>query len=195
MKRYIFILLMAIFCAPLYGDTLGEKALAELSQRIKDLHSYESDLTLEMQGNTIKGSYSVTGEDYHIDLGSVEYFGVGDKRYEVTHKIEEIVVERADAGSNMILNNPTKAFDFVANDFEVLLNQGTILTLKPKAGGVDLDRITIALDPKSQLPKTLLYEADGERVVVTFKGFKSRKSQLEGIDLNKYRHYEVVDLY
>ncbi len=197
MKKLYFLLLALFATLQVFADSQGDKALADLSQRLKDLGSYHSDIEVQTKGSLVKGTYEVRGDDFHIDLGSVEYWGEGDRRYEVTHKIKEIVVEQMDNSNKMILNNPTKAFDFVADDFDVVVHQGFVITLTPKnrEKGLEIDRVTIALDSKSLLPRNIVYEAEGDRAIVEFKSLKASKSSFKSIDLGKYKDYDIVDLY
>ncbi len=195
---YLFVALL--FTSTAFADEAGDRALAELSQRLKELGNYESDITLTVQDNSLKGHYRISGDDYHIDMESVEIWGQEGRRYEVSHKIEEVVVESMESSDNMLLNNPSRAFDFVGQGFDAIVDkgaEGVVLLLTPKAEGeatLDVDQISIYLDTKTLLPTKILYSADNDNITVEFKALKKSKSKLEKFDLSRYKKYEVVYL-
>ncbi|MFI3282010.1 MAG: hypothetical protein SNG10_00590 [Rikenellaceae bacterium] len=202
MFKYIVSLLFAVATIPyLYADTQGDAALKDLSTRLREMGSYESGITITTQGSTIEGSYFISAENYHIDMGSVEFWGVGDRRYEVSHKIEEIVIEGAQQGDNMLLNNPSQAFDFVGQGFDTTLSQqgeDVILQLTPSAkneGEIDVDMVIIHLDSSSLLPTKIIYKADTDTAEVLLHGIKKSKKTIDNFDLSKYKRYEIIDLY
>ncbi|MFI3292403.1 MAG: hypothetical protein SNG27_02705 [Rikenellaceae bacterium] len=200
-RLFILICVVVAFTFSTYADEQGEKALVELTHRLREMGDYESDITLRMQSDVIEGHYRISGSDYHINMGSVELWGVGDKRYEVSHKIEEVVVERANKSENTLLGNPSQAFDLAEQGFNAELMQGStglILRLTPRSDDgakIDVDQIVIHLDFKTLLPTKILYQADNESVEVEFGGIKKTKSSIEEFDISKYRKYDIVDLY
>ncbi len=200
MKKYLIVGFLTLL-APLVSNAngLGEKLLAEVAQNLREMVDYESDIVVEIKGNTIEGHYRVSGNNYHIDMNSVEFWGRGDRRYEVSHKIEEIVIEKVTDGDNMLLNNPSKAFDFVGEGFDAVLEDNEdVVVLTPKHVGqtkMDVDKIIIHIDPQSSLPTKILYEADNDRASILFKGIRKSKSPLGDINLSKYKKYDIVDLY
>ncbi|MFR9603592.1 MAG: hypothetical protein SNG02_06945 [Rikenellaceae bacterium] len=201
MKKNLLIGLFSLFVVlSASAQTQGERVLEQISSNLKEMVDYESDITVDVKGSTIEGSYRVSGESYHINMQSVELWGQGDRRYEVSHKTQEVVIERVVGGDNMLLSNPARAFDLVGEGFDVKLEpSGEVIVLKPKADGkkrtMDVDKITIYIDPKSSLPTKILYDADNDRASIEFKGIKKSKSPLGNIDLSKYKKYDVVDLY
>ncbi len=204
MPRYIFILICTVAMVHPWmalADEKGEKALVELSQRLREMGSYESNITLKMQSDIIEGQYRISGKNYHIDLGNIEFWGIGDKRYEVSHKIEEVVIEKTDQGDNSILANPTQAFDLVEQGFEIKLLETPselVLRLSPKAAEdvkIDVDQIVIHLDQKSQLPTKIIYQANDDSVEIEFGGIKKSKSSIKEFNISSYRKYDIIDLY
>ncbi len=175
---------------------LADGVLEGLSSRLKAMGSYESEIAVVAQGERIEGRYRVGDSDhYHIDMGSVEIWGQGDKRYEVSHKMEEIVVERVEGQeSGVLLQNPARAFDLAGQGFDVV-TRGDDIVLTPQTEGaaVDVDRIIISLD-SSGLPCRIVYEADDDRVEVLFGGI-TQMSGLEPFNRSKYRKYELVELF
>ncbi len=195
--KYILILL-AVVVAPftLFADSRGDEALAELSQRMRELGDYQSSITLKVQSDIVEGEYHISGSNYHIDLGNVEFWGIGDKRYEVSHKIEEVVIERADSAENTLLSNPNRAFDLVGQGFDAEIiadNSAEGLRLTPNSKNntqIDVDQIVIYLDSKSKLPSKIIYRADGESVEIEFGGIKKSKSSITLHHHAQYRHLQ-----
>ncbi len=189
---YTILFIFAIFTSRADGGVLEE-----LSLRLKAMGSYGSKIAVVAQGERIEGHYRVGSQsNYHIDLGSVEIWGEGDKRYEVSHKMEEIVVERVEGqSSGVLLQNPAKAFDLAGQGFDVV-TRGDDIVLTPQVGhsAVDVDRIVISLDSATGLPCRIVYEADDDRVEILFGGI-TQISGLEPFNRSKYRKYELVELF
>lgn len=194
--KYIFSLLLTVLSTSLaWGDSQGEEALRELSQRLKTMGHYEADIMVDVDGSTMSGHYRVSGDRYHVNMGSVEFWGEGESRYEVSHKIEEVVISKPIVEDNTLLNNPSQAFDLVGQGFDVVL-RGRTIVLTPNSSaesGVDVDHIEIDLNDNN-LPTKITYEADGNRAVVELSNMKQSKSELKGVDISKYKKYDVVDL-
>ncbi len=169
--------------------------LVELSGRLKSLGDYQTDIIIEAQGSRMEGHYQVSGDDYHIDLGSVEIWGVGDRRYEVSHKVEEVVIERVTVdGAELLMQNPARAFEAVSGEFEQRID-GNVLALTPKAEGAPMDRVHIHIDPTTELPTKIEYRADSEVVSIEFRDIVRSAVPMKKFDIKRYRKYEVVDLY
>lgn len=177
-----------------YADPVGDKALADLSQQIKDLGHYEADITINAGGDKLSGHYRVSGSNYHIDMGSVEFWGDENRRYEVSHKIEEIVISDPSKDNNTLLGNPSEAFDFINKGFDVV-SQGheIVLTPTPETTGIDIDSIIIRVG-ENNLPAQIIYKADSDTIDITLSNIKSVKTQFQQIELSKYRKYDVVEL-
>ncbi len=175
--------------------TTSAEVLDELSSRLAAMPAYDSAITVEAQGSRIEGHYYINGEDWYINLGSVEIWGEGDKRYEVSHKTEEVVIERAvDNGAALLMSNPAKAFSFAAQDFDVETN-GMTLTLTPKEGSAGIDSIIIELSAATHLPQKITYTAGNDMASVAFGGIKESSTPHKRFKPSDYRKYETVDLY
>ncbi len=176
------------------ADPVGDKALANLSQHIKALGHYEADITINAGDDKLSGHYRVSGSNYHINMGSVEFWGDAERRYEISHKIEEIVISDPTKDNNTLLGNPSEAFDFINKGFEVV-SQGheIILTPTPQTTGIDVDSIKIIVG-EDNLPTQIIYKADSDTIEITLSNIKSVKSQFKQIELSKYRKYDVVEL-
>ena len=175
--------------------TASAEALEELSARLAAMPAYDSAITVTAQGSRIEGHYYISGEDWYINLGSVEIWGEGDKRYEVSHKTEEVVVERATRdGAALLMSNPARAFSFAVKDFDVVTN-GTTLTLTPKEESAGIDSIIIELEPVTLLPKKITYTAGNDTASVAFGGIKESAKPHKRFNPSAYKKYETVDLY
>ncbi len=187
--------ILLLLVASLVVQYAGAQPLVELSQRLKSLGDYETDIVIEAQGSRMTGHYQVSGGDYHIDMESVEIWGEGDRRYEVSHKVEEIVIERAtEDASELLMQNPAQAFEVVSKDFEQTM-EGGVLCLTPKMEGASMDRVLIYVDTVTKLPTKIEYRADSDVLSIEFRGIKSSSEPMKKFDSKRYRKYEVVDLY
>ncbi len=201
-KIFLFICVAMVISPSLAtADNRGEEYLVELAARVRDMGCYESDIRVKIQSDFIEGRYRVCADNFHIELDNIEFWGIGDKRYEVSHKTEEVVIERADQNNNTLLSNPAHAFDFVERGFDVQLQErgsDIILNLVPKSEedvNIDVDQIVIYLDSATQLPTKIVYQANDDMVEVEIMGIKKSKSSLIEFKTSSYRKYDIIDLY
>lgn len=172
--------------------------VGELSRTMKG--RYGASFTMQMQGaQPMEGYYAVDGDNYYLTLGVSEVYGDGRLRYEINNERKEVTEDRIDTGSFDLLNNPTRAFDFVDSEFsstaESVAADAAVVVLHPRRDGDDIREIRICVRRTSHgvEPVKVEYDFDGDMVVIAL----SRIEFGQGVDVRRwnakaYRAYEMI---
>lgn len=195
--RTIPLLLAALMISlTVCADERSAQLLAALERRVESMAGYEVHFTLRIQGREMAGSYCVQGESYHMQLGEAEVYSDGQTRSEVDPTKREVVIDRVDPSSHNILQNPTRAFTFLDEDFNHALRSEAAgratLTLSPKSRS-SFSAVTLVVEVATATPQLLIYEADGEQLQITITSFKSSNRAIPLFDPKGYPDYELID--
>ena len=170
--------------------------LRALSGRIRSLGRYAAAITVESDGQSAAGRYTVDGDGYNHRQGDAEVYGDGRVRYEVDNRRREVAVDRVDAASRNLLDNPTRAFDLVDDEFEAELlwerDGRAAVKLTPKAEAAPCV-VTVALDTRTMRPLSLEYDFDGERIRIVVRSLEAVDKAPKEYDPAEYRTYETID--
>ena len=201
MKK-ILILFVALFST--LGVVRAQSATEWLSKLDNSLgERYAMHITVTMNdpivGETyINGYFMVEGDAYYITLGTMEVFSDGVLRYEVNNERKEVVEDRVNLEACDLLSNPTRAFDFVPNEFasEVIsaANESVVVKLTPKSEAMGIDYITLTLERNGSkvLPLSVGYDYDGEAIVIALSVADVTDAKLPRWDKSAYRAYDIV---
>lgn len=174
----------------------SSELLARLSAEIRALGNYGVSFTVEADGQSAAGFYSVGGDRYYIRLGEAEVYCDGKVRYEVDHRRKEVSLDGVNAASRNILDNPTRAFDLVGDEFasELLWERDGLVAVKltPKAEQA-LSAVTLTLDMQAMRPRSLEYDFDGERIRIIVRSLEASDKAPKSYDPAEYRTYEIID--
>lgn len=205
MKKIILILaaLAAVFVAR--GDEKSDKVLKNVASTLAGYGSYEVKFTVAVKGSgSMSGSYTVSGNKYNIALQQQSQFSDGVNRYEIYPSDKEVVIDKADTKSHNILNNPTKAFEFLPSEFTSVwkgprqaggVNTNAI-SLTPRNSKSDQGVITLCVGVSSGLPVVVEYNYQGETITIKIDRItplKSVNNALFTFDAVKYKGYEIID--
>ena len=175
----------------------GEQAvLRRVAEYVKKLGSYDVAFSVKAGDYEATGSYSVAGDAYHIMIDKVEVYSDGKARYEVNHDRREVSVDVVDLESRNILDNPTRCFDFVGDDYvaERVKQDGKLVTLRLVARDEQTEgEILLTVDNATGKPVTVSYILYDDRIDVEINSFASRKEKIKGFSKNDYKDYDVVD--
>lgn len=181
------------------ADRAQERAaelLRSLSGRIRSLGRYAVAFTVEADGQSAAGWYTVGGDSYYLRLADAEVYGDGRARYEVDNRRREVAVDRVDAASRNLLDNPTRAFDLVDDEFEAELlwerDGRAAVKLTPKVGAAP-SVVTVTLDTRTMRPLSLEYDFDGERIRILVRSLEAADKAPKEYDPAEYRTYETID--
>ncbi len=183
-----------------FADQPSEQLLAKVTAAIYDLGVYGADIAVSSYGaNPIVGRYEVDGENYYLNIAGQEMFGADNTKYEVYRDRQEVIIDRLlprEAGN--ILDNPTRAFDFVESGFEssISLNSGTTQTvmLTPNSdSGLDVEHVELVVDSEKLLPTQISYSMDGEVITIKITNLKTMKRAIKIYDESNYVDFEIID--
>lgn len=172
--------------------------VGELSRTMKG--RYGASFTMRMEGaQPMEGYYAVDGDNYYLTLGVSEVYGDGKLRYEINNERKEVTEDRIDTGRFDILNNPTRAFDFVDAEFsssvESTTADGAVLVLRPRKSGdaISLIRITVHRTSRGVEPVSVEYDFDGDMIRIALDRIEFGQS----VDVRRwnratYRAYDMI---
>ncbi len=197
MKRLFIVLASLCFSLKAVAATPAQELLQTVSQSVNQLGRYDANITIISGDNTLVGRYSVDGDSYYIEVEQQKFFSDGKVKYEVNSELREVVIDVcADVQSN-ILDNPSRAFDFVDSSFEAtILSAGEttqLLELKPTNEDIAIDTVFIEIDKESSLPRSISYEVDGDPIEIVITKISQREQAIESYSPDMYADYEIID--
>ncbi|MEG0789668.1 MAG: hypothetical protein RSB23_05630 [Alistipes sp.] len=189
---------LVVFCQPTLGDARSTDILAKLSSGIRARGMYGVSFEVRVGGNySTSGHYVVSGDRYYMTLGDAEVYCDGKSRQEVDNHKKEVVIDDVDTSSHNILNNPTRAFEFLDDEFtSVLLWEKTgvaAVKMTPKAANSPIGAVTVTVDVTKSLPQQLAYDVDGDRIEIVIKSITSEKTPPKSFVKADYKTYEFID--
>lgn len=172
--------------------------LRQLVASIKAMGDYGVSFAVEADGYAVEGHYSVSGVRYSMTLGDAEVFCDGKVRYEVDHRKREVVIDRVNDSSRNIVDNPTRAFDFLDAQYraELVSEEGAraVVRLTPVDGeALPVGSILLEVDTAEMKPRSLTYDFDGEQVVVRVSRIAAEHAALRTFDAAACKGYEFID--
>lgn len=187
-------LLMATWS--LRADERSAELLRALELKVEQMAGYEVHFTLRIEGREIAGRYRVQGASYHMQVGDAEVFSDGEARYEADPEKREVVIDVVDPRSHNILQNPTRAFTFLDQDFshEVRSEAAGLatLTLRPKNRS-SFSEVTLVLDAATATPRLMIYRADGQELHISITSFAESSAPIPAFDPTRYPDFELID--
>lgn len=176
----------------------AEELLRRLVASIKALGDYGVSFAVESGDQTVEGHYSVSGNRYSMTLGDAEVFCDGKVRYEVDHRRREVVIDRVNESSRNIVDNPTRAFDFLDAQYRASLvseaGSCAVVRLTPAEGGaLPVGSILLEVDTSAAKPRSLTYDFDGEQIVVRVSRIAAEHAALRTFDASACKGYEFID--
>lgn len=176
----------------------AEELLRRLAATIGAMGDYGVSFAVEADGRAVEGHYSVSGARYSMTLGDAEVFCDGKVRYEVDHRRREVVIDRVNESSRNIVDNPTRAFDFLDAQYRASLvseaGSCAVVRLTPAdEGALPVGSILLEVDTSSMKPRSLTYDFDGEQIVVRVSRIAAEHAALRTFDASACRGYEFID--
>lgn len=176
----------------------AEELLRRLAASIRALGDYGVSFAVESGDQTVEGHYSVSGNRYSMTLGDAEVFCDGKVRYEVDHRRREVVIDRVNESSRNIVDNPTRAFDFLDAQYRASLvsevGSCAVVRLTPaEEGALPVGSILLEVDTSAAKPRSLTYDFDGEQIVVRVSRIAAEHAALRTFDASACKGYEFID--
>lgn len=213
MRKYIIILAYVLAClvqgAMAQGSEQGsekgsEKGSVQEAQRmvgrvaryVGQMGNYDVEFDIEAEGYKASGSYSVAGDAYYIKLQHAEVYSDGKVRYEIDHERREVNVDVVDLSSRNVMDNPTRCFDFVGEEYDVGIQRksGGEVTLRIVAKDDAFEgEIFLTADVVAGKPQELQYRLYDDVITVKIKSIKPRKTKVATYSKSDYKDYEEID--
>ena len=195
MKRFFTLLLAMTFVLSARAE--GEQMLLRrVAEYVKALGSYDAEVDVAAGEYKASGSYSVAGDSYYIKVGEAEVYADGKTRYEVDHSRKEVSVDVVDLESQNILDNPTRCFDFVGEEYaaELVKESDGVATIRLEARDEAMEgEILLGVESATGKPLSIAYILYDDRVDVKIKSLTPRKTKLPTFSKGNYKGYDMVD--
>lgn len=179
------------------AEERAQSLLRRLAASLGAMEPYEVVFEVETERGTVAGRYQVAGDRYYMQVGEAEVYGDGECRYEIDPSRREVVIDRADLSSRNLLNNPTRAFDFVGEEYDFTASDAgpgrvevVLLPRRPKSA---VERIRVEMDAASALPSSVTYEVDGDRIRIDILSVRKSERQLPRFEGARYAGFETID--
>lgn len=169
--------------------SLGERFAMEIFVEVGEV---------ENVGDQLAGFLMVEGDGYYMTLGTMEVYSDGKLRYEINNERKEVVEDRVNLEAVDLLTNPTRAFNFVPEEFDAKVVAATAdrvtLTLKPRSDalGITLIRLVLKRDGERITPKVITYDYDGDIININLTRVNDKELTLRRWDKSAYRAYDIV---
>ena len=197
--------LVALFAAVLsavagYSQS-GSEVLCAMADKVASIGSYRVDFELEMPGaaGVSKGECRIAGESYVISIEGMMQGSDGVTLWVVDGVNEEVMLDAPRTTSRSLFDNPTKAFDFAEELFEIVSFESASpkeweLQLRPAKGVLDgIDVVELRVDKTTLLPTRLGYDMAGAGLYVNIRSLRPEKFPEESFQAPKPEGYEVID--
>lgn len=144
------------------------------------------------------GYFIVDGDAYYMNLGTMEVYSDGKLRYEVNNERKEVTEDRVNLEAVDLLSNPTRAFDFVDEEYDVrvvsVAGDVATLELKPKSADLGITAILLTLqrEGRSVIPTLICYDYEGDEIRIELTMVDATSAPMPRWDAKSYRAYDIV---
>lgn len=195
MRRFC-LLLVALMCAVnLSAQTTAREWIDGVNYTLDD--RYALYMKVKAYGEEMNGYFMVDKDNYYIQLGVMEVYSDGKLRYEVNNERKEVTEDRVNLTSRDLLTNPTRAFEFLEEEFTATINEkihnGVILKLVPKqSADITAVYVSIVWRDGRIIPLAIKYDYDGEEVSIGLVMADVSSAVLPRWNKMAYKHYDIV---
>ena len=194
--RRLCMLLVALMCAVNVSAQITARDWIEGLNYTLD-ERYALYMKVKAYGEEMNGYFMVDKDSYYIQLGIMEVYSDGELRYEVNNERKEVTEDRVNLDSRDLLTNPTRAFEFVEEEFTATISQtihnGVILKLVPKQSA-DITAVYVSVVWKDNriIPLAIKYDYDGEEVTIGLVMADMSSAVLPRWRKSAYKTYDMV---
>lgn len=197
--RRLLLTLCVLHCAvALSAQTTARQWLERLDASLGERYAMALHIDMTNAEQPLIGYMMIDGDSFYLTLGAMEVYSDGKLRYEVNNERKEVTEDRVNLSSADLLSNPTRAFEFVGEQFDVALlsANATAVELHIKPLDADMGISNIALSLKvaggKVLPDAIVYDYDGEVVDINLEMVDTKDKSLPRWSKDKYRAYDIV---
>lgn len=197
MMRRLTILVVATLVS---WSAVAEENVWQILQRVSaymdSAAGYEVQFEIKSADFSSLGSYRVKDDSYYISIVGAEVYSDGDVRYEVDNTRKEVNIDQMDYSSRNILDNPTRCFDFVEDDYsaEVVNRTDDSVTIKLQSKDEAIEgEIFITILTTTAAPTKLAYKLYDETIEVIVASVNSKIKSVKEFERSAYKDYEIID--
>jgi hypothetical protein len=189
-------MLVALLCAVnVSAQTYARDWIDGLNYTLGD--KYALYMKVEAYGEQMNGYFMVEDDSYYIQLGIMEVYSDGKYRYEVNNERKEVTEDRVNLDSCDLLTNPTRAFEFLEEEFEATISEdihnGAILKLVPKqSSDITAVYVSVVWRDNRIIPLAIKYDYDGEEVSIALIMAEKESAVLPRWNRDNYKTYDLV---
>ncbi len=194
--RRLCVLFMALLCAANVSAQVSARDWIDGLNYTLD-ERYALFMKVDAYGEEINGYFMVEGDSYYIQLGIMEVYSDGELRYEINNERKEVTEDRVNLTSRDLLTNPTRAFEFVEEEFTATISEnihnGVILKLVPKQSA-DITAVYVSMVWRDGriIPLAIKYDYDGEEVAIALVMADTQSAVMPRWSKNNYKSYDLV---
>ena len=196
------LLLMAMLSAALGASAQQSPRewIDMLNRSLGASYGVHVEVTTDDSEEPVAGYYIVDGDSYYLQLGVMEVYSDAKLRYEINNERKEVTEDVVNLESVDLLTNPTRAFNFVDDEFDASIveqnAEGATLRLVPKDEllGISDIRLVLRRDGATVMPTDVSYDYDGYVVDIELHVVDTQDPSLPRWAERKtnYRAYDMV---
>ncbi len=137
MRRTLLTIAALILGVSAFADEKSDALLGALQKKVAAWGDYRVEFTVSIDGQSLAGSYEVSGDSYRVVTPDMEIYCDGTTKHEVSMLDREVAIDRVDPSDRTVMGNPTKLFDFMNGSYTHRYIGAALVN------GVDCDRISL----------------------------------------------------
>lgn len=201
MRKVIITLCLLFSGVALSAQTTAREWIDAMNETLGERFAYNLTVTVGQDSESLYGTLMVEGDSYYMELGSMEVYSDGHLRYEVNNERREVTEDRVDLESRDLLTNPTRAFDFLDEEFTMTIDAANRITLVPRDPNIGYSTIYLFVERRDNgvEPESIVYDYEGDSVTVGLMSYtpdEVGESHQEWVmprwDARRYRAYDMV---
>ena len=196
------LLLMAMLSAALGASAQQSPRewIDMLNRSLGASYGVHVEVTTDDSEEPVAGYYIVDGDSYYLQLGVMEVYSDAKLRYEINNERKEVTEDVVNLESVDLLTNPTRAFNFVDDEFDASIveqnAEGATLRLVPKDEllGISDIRLVLRRDGATVMPTDVSYDYEGYVVDIELHVVDTQDTSLPRWAERKanYRAYDMI---
>ena len=196
MRRFITTICLLM----LSWSAAAEEGVWQILQRVSDYmgpqKGYEVRFAIKAEGYNTEGRYCVKGDSYYIEVADAEVYSDGKVRYEVDNLRREVNVDNMDSNSRNIMDNPTRCFDFVEEDYtaEIVKRDANDIMLRLQSKDKSVEgEIYLTVNSDSGAPQRVEYLLYDDKMCVEVVAINRAAGNVKSFARSAYKDYEMID--
>ena len=201
MRKIIFALVAICMATTLSAQTSANGWLKQLEKSMGQRYAYTLAVMVKSgeSKSVLSGRVMVEGDSYYMSLEAMEVYSNGKLRYEVNNERKEVTEDRVDLTSHDLLTNPTRAFKFAPEEFDMTLGFSqndeiarVVLTPRDEDYGITSITLILVREGERVYPSQIAYDYDGDIIIISLREYDDEAWKLPTWSESNYRAYDIV---